>query len=261
MRCSLIFLEAVRVADPRRLYLKLQAELGGAEVYLARPGEVRLPAAGTVGAGTGVPPAEATGDEVTDQSDATAGGRPARAKTDWRRNLPAIPGPGLEIVAPEAGLLDPLPLYPSLADLATAVRECQRCFLCQGRTNTVPGEGDPQAGLMCVGEGPGETEDRTGRPFVGRAGELLNGILAAIELSAAGRNAGLPAVPSPTDPAHPAQGAPGPRGDRRRGASRGPEEPWRIARASASFRWNTAGGDLPSRRAVEEPELEEADLG
>jgi uracil-DNA glycosylase family 4 len=183
MRCSLIFLEAVRVADPRRLYLKLQAELGGAEVYLARPGEVRLPAAGTVGAGTGVPPAEATGDEVTDQSDATAGGRPARAKTDWRRNLPAIPGPGLEIVAPEAGLLDPLPLYPGLADLATAVRECQRCFLCQGRTNTVPGEGDPQAGLMCVGEGPGETEDRTGRPFVGRAGELLNGILAAIELS------------------------------------------------------------------------------
>ena len=171
------------MVDPRRLYLKLQAELGGTELYLARPGAVRAPAGAVVQAGTPVPAAEAARDDMTDRSNVAAGDRPARAKADWRRNLPAIPGPGLEIIAPEAGLLDPLPLYPSLDDLAGAVRECRRCLLCQGRTNTVPGEGDPQAGLMCVGEGPGETEDRTGRPFVGRAGELLNGILAAIELS------------------------------------------------------------------------------
>ena len=53
------------------------------------------------------------------------------------------------------------------------VRPCTRCPLHAGRTRTVFGEGDPHADLMIVGEGPGAEEDRTGRPFVGRAGELL----------------------------------------------------------------------------------------
>ncbi len=48
-------------------------------------------------------------------------------------------------------------------------------------TRTVPGEGNPTARLMCIGEGPGEKEDRTGRPFVGAAGALLDQILAAID--------------------------------------------------------------------------------
>jgi len=51
--------------------------------------------------------------------------------------------------------------------------DCQRCPLCAGRTTIVFGDGDPNARLMFVGEGPGEQEDRTGLPFVGRAGELL----------------------------------------------------------------------------------------
>jgi len=54
--------------------------------------------------------------------------------------------------------------------------------LCSGRTKTVPGEGLATARLVVVGEGPGKTEDATGRPFVGRAGELLTKILAAIDL-------------------------------------------------------------------------------
>jgi len=51
------------------------------------------------------------------------------------------------------------------------------------RTNAVFGEGDPRASIMVVGEAPGADEDQTGRPFVGRAGQLLNKMLAAIQLS------------------------------------------------------------------------------
>jgi DNA polymerase len=80
------------------------------------------------------------------------------------------------------GLLEASNGWESLDAVAAAVRDCRKCFLCQGRTQTVPGEGNPGARLLCVGEGPGETEDRTGRPFVGKAGELLTSILAAIEL-------------------------------------------------------------------------------
>ncbi|TFG46286.1 MAG: uracil-DNA glycosylase [Gemmatimonadales bacterium] len=57
---------------------------------------------------------------------------------------------------------------------------CTRCSLAQSRKNTVPGEGNPAADLMLVGEGPGATEDETGRPFVGAAGELLTQILGSI---------------------------------------------------------------------------------
>jgi len=63
------------------------------------------------------------------------------------------------------------------------VRGCTLCRLSQGRTQTVFGEGSPQAELVFVGEGPGEEEDRTGRPFVGRAGELLGKMIQAMGLS------------------------------------------------------------------------------
>jgi DNA polymerase len=76
---------------------------------------------------------------------------------------------------------DPIAALGSLDEVAEMVRTCQRCGLCQGRTNTVPGEGNPAARLMCIGEGPGATEDETGRPFVGAAGRLLDQILGAID--------------------------------------------------------------------------------
>lgn len=65
---------------------------------------------------------------------------------------------------------------------ADIVAACRKCAIGSTRRNSVYGEGDPCARLMLVGEGPGETEDRTGRPFVGRAGELLEKMLAAIDL-------------------------------------------------------------------------------
>ena len=63
------------------------------------------------------------------------------------------------------------------------IHECQKCRLGQSRTNFVFGVGDPNASLVLVGEAPGEQEDLKGEPFVGRAGQLLDKILAAIDRS------------------------------------------------------------------------------
>jgi uracil-DNA glycosylase family 4 len=67
-----------------------------------------------------------------------------------------------------------------LAASANVVAACRLCAIGSTRTHSVYGEGDPCAKLMCVGEGPGEQEDRLGRPFVGRSGDLLEKMLAAI---------------------------------------------------------------------------------
>lgn len=70
----------------------------------------------------------------------------------------------------------------SWSSLLSDVRSCEKCGLCRGRMNAVPGEGDPNADLMFIGEGPGAEEDRLGRPFVGRSGELLTKMIHAIGL-------------------------------------------------------------------------------
>lgn len=69
-----------------------------------------------------------------------------------------------------------------LAQAASLADACRKCAIGYERRNNVYGEGDPCARLMVVGEGPGETEDQQGRPFVGRAGQLLDRMLAAIDL-------------------------------------------------------------------------------
>jgi len=70
-----------------------------------------------------------------------------------------------------------------LAALAEQAKNCTACPLAETRTNVVFGEGNPEAPLVFVGEGPGAQEDATGRPFVGRAGQLLDECLAACKLS------------------------------------------------------------------------------
>lgn len=62
------------------------------------------------------------------------------------------------------------------------VAECRLCPLCQHIRNKVPGQGDPGAPLMLIGEGPGQTEDEEGLAFVGAAGQLLTRMLEAIQL-------------------------------------------------------------------------------
>jgi len=68
----------------------------------------------------------------------------------------------------------------SWAELSENLTDCRKCRLCEGRSNIVPGEGNPHAQLMFIGEGPGQEEDRQGRPFVGRSGELLTRMIHAI---------------------------------------------------------------------------------
>lgn len=70
----------------------------------------------------------------------------------------------------------------SLRAVAEEIAVCQKCRLSQGRTNTVPGDGAPNAQIVFVGEAPGFNEDQQGLPFVGRAGKLLEKLLADIGL-------------------------------------------------------------------------------
>ena len=70
----------------------------------------------------------------------------------------------------------------SLEKIRADLGDCQRCKLWKTRTNIVFGEGNPQAKLMIVGEAPGADEDASGRPFIGRAGQLLTKMIEAINL-------------------------------------------------------------------------------
>ena len=69
-----------------------------------------------------------------------------------------------------------------LANVARQVAGCKDCALYQGRTNSVPGEGNPDADIMFIGEGPGFYEDQQGRPFVGASGKFLDDLLRSIGL-------------------------------------------------------------------------------
>ena len=68
----------------------------------------------------------------------------------------------------------------ALEAIAAEVSTCTDCRLAQGRTRAVPGEGSPDTEVVLVGEGPGQNEDRQGRPFVGAAGSLLQELLGMI---------------------------------------------------------------------------------
>ncbi len=71
----------------------------------------------------------------------------------------------------------------SLAELRETLRDCTACRLCEGRQNVVFGVGHDHARVMLIGEGPGQTEDERGEPFVGRGGQLLDKMLDAVGLS------------------------------------------------------------------------------
>jgi uracil-DNA glycosylase len=105
--------------------------------------------------------------------------RPERTTGSPLSDVPA----GLSVGSPMQELLaGEFPDLGTLDEIATRVAGCTRCTLYSTATNPVPGEGNPNADFMCVGEAPGATEDETGRPFIGAAGQLLTKILAAIDL-------------------------------------------------------------------------------
>ena len=91
---------------------------------------------------------------------------------------------GIVVAPDDADLIpDAILKLSSLDEIAEKVKKCTRCSLYETATHAVPGEGDPRARLVCVGEAPGAKEDETGRPFVGQAGQLLTKILGAIDLT------------------------------------------------------------------------------
>ena len=94
------------------------------------------------------------------------------------------PAPSIVVGAPSRELFaGPLGDLATLDEIAETVAKCTRCPLYKTATKPVPGQGSPKAELVCVGEAPGENEDKTGLAFVGAAGQLLTKILAAINLS------------------------------------------------------------------------------
>jgi DNA polymerase len=171
------------LGDSWRRYLAQQAEIGGSEVILPE-GDARTdssesePAVGHMGKSSDPPQRRASPAAGTAPAGSTA-----RA-AGWRKGAPPVPGPGLRVEPPVPDLTgDVLADLDSLEAVAQRIRTTYCCqTLCPHRRNAVPGEGNPKARLMLIGEGPGATEDATGRPFVGQAGQLLNSILEAIEL-------------------------------------------------------------------------------
>lgn len=93
--------------------------------------------------------------------------------------------PEITAACPAAGTaLTPKQKAEALAAIdSEEVRSCDRCPLAAARTNAVFGEGDPGAELVFIGEAPGRDEDLSGRPFVGRAGELLTKMISAMGLT------------------------------------------------------------------------------
>ena len=160
-----------------RTYLEQQRLLGGDAVPLSdsrtverSDGKASTPLPTTPGlhpglASAGLTPGESPGKTEKGQSD-------------------SLPPAGLTFDPPSDDLFstDPIQQAADLEAIARLVADCTKCRLCEHRTNTVPGEGPADARLVVVGEGPGRTEDETGRPFVGQAGQLLTKILGAIEL-------------------------------------------------------------------------------
>jgi DNA polymerase len=208
----------VDARDQLRRYLEQRRELG--ETELALDGLTVEDALRILGAKAGArTPARSTSQpvsaaRVTETSDAPD-------VTDWRRTLrqagaspddmpakkPTMPEPeqaapvahsppapanaasivdvpiGLSVGTPAGELLGgEFGNLRTLEQIVGHVAACTRCTLHSTATNPVPGEGNSDADFMCVGEAPGATEDETGRPFVGAAGQLLTKILAAIEL-------------------------------------------------------------------------------
>jgi uracil-DNA glycosylase family 4 len=97
----------------------------------------------------------------------------------WFDDLPTHPGTEARSEAPEPPSIQTLD-WDALSERVAA---CERCRLCEKRTNTVFGVGDRNADWMLIGEAPGENEDRLGEPFVGQAGKLLDNMLRSLTLA------------------------------------------------------------------------------
>ena len=99
------------------------------------------------------------------------------ADLGWRDPIALPVEPSGPDAAPDS---EPVTESADLEGLAKSLRNCARCRLSEKRKTVVFGEGAPDARVMFIGEGPGAEEDRTGRPFVGQAGQLLGRMIVAM---------------------------------------------------------------------------------
>lgn len=200
--------------DELRRYLEQRKEAGERELVLDQLDVESLLKLVGVRPASQAPPASASGTPSEPVVPASTPG-PEHASADWRqvlRTAGASPTQGsgkldtgapaaergsadvppTSLVPPPAGLSvggtdrelfgGPMTSLDSLDAVAKAVASCTRCPLYATATNPVPGQGNPNAALMIVGEAPGATEDEQGLAFVGAAGQLLTKILGAVNL-------------------------------------------------------------------------------
>jgi len=164
-------------ADLRQPPLVLDEPLRSAPVQARPPDDARPPTPPRAERTESPRPERAKPPRARKSADA-----PRRGRASKKSEPPPIPGPGIVVPAPASDLFAADPLADATLDgLATQINGCTKCRLHTSRTHAVPGEGPPDARLVVVGEGPGANEDAQGRPFVGRAGALLDDILAAID--------------------------------------------------------------------------------
>ena len=215
---SELVLDALDVDDVMRMLGALQD--GGAAAAPRETGALPIAGRGTIPVPRSDHPSPSASDKRP-QDEPTVGDAPAVSE-DWREMMRTLKGeartpPATEQTAPPAaeirdstasvspraagalrieGIVVPLGMrverpairaavpdsWATLDDVAVAITACKGCVLVQTATRPVPGVGNPVADVMVIGEAPGEQEDLRGEPFVGAAGELLDRILAAIQL-------------------------------------------------------------------------------
>ena len=167
------------VARELARYLGQRRRMGAEEVYLSgltREEVVRLAQAGAKKA-LGVPGGEATaGPGPVPRGEAPAAS--ARVRTP-----PLATGPSAVPAGAAGTALPTVVLEGGYDELKQEALSCTRCRLAEERTQVVFSDGNPSGRLMVVGEAPGANEDRTGLPFVGQAGKLLDLMLASVGLS------------------------------------------------------------------------------
>lgn len=164
------------IADRLRFY----RELGLTEFYLRPVDSALLAQLETQAAANATQSAEPFAPSANIQTAAPA----LPSVTDLPPEEPAIPVRKAISAAPQVGnLVAPADRAAALLQIVEDIGDCKRCPLHKERHTIVFGQGDPNARLMFVGEGPGADEDAQGLPFVGRAGQLLNNMISAMGIN------------------------------------------------------------------------------
>jgi len=174
--------ERERILDDVRRWVRQQRR-DGAERLVLSPAGADAPAASEPAPPAGDPPAAAAA--KAEAAPVAADGPRTVEAFNLELGLTAEPVERPDLTDEQWAILEerhPQWRGTPLMDLAGQISVCERCGLARGRRNAVPGTGHPRAKLVFIGEAPGAEEDRQGIPFVGRAGKLLDKILAAIDL-------------------------------------------------------------------------------